>query len=405
MVRNIRHFFQRGLEFQILAIIAAPALRQKDGVGRDHQKREAGEAGMTLPQFLEARYGGGDPKNGTVFAQILASEGIFVQPDRSIGIRSSTMAEILNGVQAGTNVADQTPASRILFPAVVMASVESKLNADRSMTANAFDELIALDSSITSQRYEHPVINYSRPEAARSSGVAQLAMPTVMMTITVSDKSYRIPGTAIGIQVSDQALQATSLDLVTLAVTRQAEVERNERAQGYMLAILNGDVDNGESSMADLGKVKPSSFFDSAATGGVMTHRAWMKFLMYNGTQHTLSHIVTDFDTAMKIENRVGKPTANLDDSKTSRIDTQFTLMNPTWARNPSIFLTQDPNWPAGTIMGLDRRYALRRVRSLSLSYQAIESYVMRRATQMRIDSGEHVNRLFVDSFEVMSLA
>lgn len=369
--------------------------------------RQAAERGMSLQQFLNTEHAD-TGANGPAFNQILASEGIFVQANRDVGIRPSTMEAILNGrpnMEAGVNVKDAVPTSRILFPAVIMQAVEDKLLQNLAMTANALEDMIAIDETINGERYEHPVVNFSKPEAARSQGSSQLAPPPSMMTITTSDKAYRIPSFALGLEVSDQALKATTIDFVALSLARQAAVERNERANNYLLAIFNGDVDNGEGSLASLGLVDNSSTFDAAATGGTLTQKAWMKYLMKNGTKRTITHLVTDIDTAMKIEGRTGKPTVMQDDGTTNRFDTQFNVMNPTWAKNPKLFLVENAAWAANTIMGLDASWAIRRVRNLSADYQGIESYVLRRSQAMRFDFGEHVNRLYNDAYGCMVLA
>lgn len=361
--------------------------------------RDAFNAGLSLPHFLARTYRTDSTKYGSVFNQLLASEGIFVKANRELGIRPSTMADILNGsgMQAGgVTVKDGVPASRILFPATILQLVEDKLVVNLTMTADAFEELIAVDETSADDRYEQPVINFSKPEAARSQGISQLAEPASMLTITTSDVAKKIPTFSLGMEIADQALRASTLDIVALSLARQAAVERNERAQKYMTYVLNGDVDNGESALP---VDQCSVAFDSNCSAIVFTHKAWMKYLTKNGTKRTISHIVADLDTAMRIEGRTGKPTLLGDDSKTNRIDTQFSLMNPTWAKNPRIFLTQDAAWPANTIMGLDKQWGIRRVRNLSADYQAIEAYVMRRSQVMRFDFGEHVNRLYDDAF------
>lgn len=382
--------------------------------------QQAAEAGMSLQQFINVNYPTNAERHGTTFAQVMESEGIFLRRDRSLGIRPSTMHEILHGktkaqggseLQAASNVRDAVPASRILFPAVVMQAVEDKLVANLQMTANAFEKMVAVDESINGDRYEHPVINFARPEAARSQGVSQLAQPASMLLITASDKAYRIPRFSLGLEISDEAMKVTAIDFLALSLARQAAVERNERVTNYILAMLNGDVDSGEASLSSLGYSQAQTAFDSAAQTGELTHKAWMKYLMWNGTKRTISHIVTDIDTAMMIEGRKGKPIITNDDSLTHRFDTQFRVMNPTWAQNPELFIVDTTSgspgaaWPAKTIMGLDKNWAIRRVRNLSADYQAIEAYVMRRSTQMRFDFGEHVNRLYPEAFGVMTIA
>lgn len=375
-----------------------------------HMYRQAADVGLTLPQWLARQYPEADTKQGSVFEQLLASEGIVVKANREFGFRPSTMKEIVDGPSIGANtiVKESAPASRILFPAIALQMVEDKLQSTLTMTANAFESMIAFDETINGDRYEQPVVNFDKPSLARHQGVAQLAQPPSMLLLTVSDKAYKLPTFSLGMEISDQALRAMPLDFVAMSLARQAAVERNERAQNYVLQLLNGDVDNNDGSLASLSLSVTTTSLDSAATGGVITHKAWMKYLMLNGTKRSITHIVTDFDTAMKVETRTGKPVITNDDSQTSRIDTQFSLMNPTWAKNPQLFLADSAGisaWPASTIMGLDKSWAIRRVRSLTADFQGIESYVLRRSQAMRFDFGEHVNRMYPEAFQVMTVA
>lgn len=373
--------------------------------------QQAARSGMSFQHFINTKYPTDAKKYGSTFEQLMASEGIFVKANRDLGIRASTMDEILNGgMQAGgVVVKDGVPASRILFPAVFLLAIEDKLIANLTMTADAFEEMIAINESIPGDRYEQPKINFDKPSAGRSQAIAQLAQPASMLTITSADAAYRIPSFSLGMEISDQALKASTLDIVALALARQAAVQRNERAQNYMLGLYNGDIDNalgaGDGSLSSLGFVDTSTSFDAVSTGGVFTQKSWMKYLMKNGTKRTITHIVTDVDTAMRIEGRTGKPVIIGDNPNSPRIDTQFSLMNPTWAISPKIFLTQDVNWPAATMMGFDKSWAIRRVRNLTADYQAIEAMVMRRSQQLRFDFGEHVNRLFDDAYGCMTLA
>lgn len=374
--------------------------------------REAADAGMSLSQYINTRYPTDTARFGSTFQQIMASEGIFVSGSREYGIRPSTLDSIVNRqMDAATIIKDQIPTSRILFPAVIMQAVEDKLLASFTMTPIAFDSLVGYEETISGERYEYPVLNFDKPSAARSMGISQLAQPASMLTITVSEKAFKIPTFSLGLEVSDQALKATTIDFLALSLARQALVERKERAGQFIMAILNGDVDNNDGSIASKGYMYNASTFDAAATGGVLTQKAWMKYLMKDGTKRTITNLITTVDTALKIEGRTGKPVVTNDDSKTSRFDTQFNVMNPTWAKNPDLFLvdedagTPTAAWPANTILGLDKAWAIRRVRNLNANYQGIESYVMRRSTQMRMDFGEHVNRMYDEAFGGLVLA
>ena len=366
--------------------------------------RRAAEDGLSVEALINREHPT-SPDGPTAFQQICASEGIILSGNREYGIRSSTMDQILS---AGTNVADAVPTSRILFPAVVLSILEDRLVPDRSETVNAFDGMVAVDDTINSDRFERPILNFKRAEGARSQAIAQLSEPTTMMTITVSDKSQRIGGTSIGLEIADQALKAASLDFVTLAMVRQADVELAEKIDGYIQAFLNGDEDWGYGALAAIpGKVRNASSFDPALAGtpGQLSQVAWMRYLINNHKKRKITHIITDIDGAMAIEKRIGRPTVRGDNGTSPRIDTLEVIANAQWDDKVTIFITTDANWPAGTLLGFDNRYAIHRVTSTSLAYQAAEEYAIRRSKKFRVDVGQAVFRLYDEAWDVMVLA
>ena len=80
-------------------------------------------------------------------------------------------------------------------------------------------------------------------------------------------------------------------------------------------------------------------------------------------------------------------------------------VANPMWPTNVRVFImAPDSGWPANRIMGLDSRYGVHRVISSSATYEVIEQFVLKRSTAMRFDTGEVVERLFDDAFDVLSL-
>lgn len=370
-----------------------------------YQDAEAG--GQSLPQYLNTHFPA-DPKLGSTFDQVCAAEGIVLQNDRANGFRSSKMADLINpqrGMQGAVITKDSAPVSRILFPAVILQAIEDRLLANATMTANALESMIAIDESINGERYEQPVLNFDNPGRARSMGIAQLAKPPTILSITAKDRPGTIPTFALGMEFSDQAVQAFSLDLVSLAIARQALIERNLRSQEQMLSLLNGDVDTGNASLASIGKVTTSASLDSAATGGVLTQKAWTAFMMKNSQIRTLTHIITDINGALAVENRTGRPTVFTDDPKSRRINTQFDVINPLWPDNIKLYITIDPAWPAGTLMGFDRNFAIRRMTNVTASYEAIESFVLERKKAMRFDFGNKLDRFFDDAFDVLTLS
>ena len=392
-------------------IISADGSQHQVEVGLDDLKA-ASDAGISLSAHLGAKYKVDATKHGRALDQALASIGVSVNGIKDSGVAKTTVKEMMEGTGPGMNAAitvkEGVPQSRILLPPAILQYMEDKLVGNLTMTADAFEGMIAEDVSVNNDRYDQPVVNYDKVgETARSQVMTQLAAPAAMMTITVSDRSRRVPTYSLGLEISQQAMAVSTIDFVGLSLARQHAIERNARANDYIMALLNGDVDNGESDLATLGYSVNASALDSASTGGTITQKAWMKFLYRNSLKRKIDWVVTDMDTALKIESRTGKPVIVSDNPNSNRIDTVFDTANPTWADRVKLFIVSPDyaNWPANTVMGLDSRYAIRRVTNSSASYQAMENLIMRRSTQLRIDFGETITRLFPEAFDTLVLA
>ncbi|VTU32246.1 hypothetical protein H4CHR_02973 [Variovorax sp. PBS-H4] len=371
-----------------------------------HTYKAAAAAGQTVPQYLATQFPTDAKKHGTAFEQACEQAGIFVKGNKEYGIRPSTMLDVMDPKQeAAAIVKEGVPASRILFPAVILGVIEDKLATDLKTSVAGLERMIAVDDSINGDKFERAVLNFSNPEAARSAPVGQLALPQSMLTITASDVARKIPSWAIGMEISEQALKSTTLDLVGLAVARQAAVESNEKAYGYILSFLNGDSDYGIAALSSIsGKVVAASSLDTASSGGTLTQKAWMKWLIRNHGKRTINLVVTDLDGAFAIQNRTGRPVVVGDNGTSARINTNENVVNASWNGDVDIFLTDDVNWPTGTIMGIDTRYGVHRVKSLTAAYSAIEAFALKRSTAMRVDKGELLYRLYDEAFEVLTL-
>lgn len=370
--------------------------------------RAAADNSMSVRDFINSTYDTDANANGDVFSQLCASEGIILQPMKAHGIRAGSLDAVINGrpkLEAGAIVKTPSNQARVLLMPAIGALVEDKLLSDLEMNANAFESMIALDTTITDDWLLWPEVNYSGPEAGRSQPIGQLAKPVNMLTLTTSEKSIKVPTFALGIEWSEQATKYLNLDFVALSITRQVGVERNERANANLLAMLLGDPDVGQTALSAIaGKVKTALSLDAAATAG-LTQKSVMLWLYNNAKKRRITHIVTDIAGAMAYQDRAGRPTITQDNNNSPRINTEMTVMNPLWADTVQVFITDDPNWPAKTLMGIDARYAIQRVTSTNASYQAQEDFVLRRGGAMRFDYGTLARRLYNDAFEVLTYA
>ena len=370
--------------------------------------RKAADAGLSVPQYLATHFPTNADKYGSTFEQALEQAGVFVKGDKGTGIHSSKLEDVLGrSAASGAITIDGHPAPRILFPAAILSAIENRLQAgveDDNSTPNAFDKMVAFDESVDGDRFVRPVFDFSQAESARSMPTAQLAMPPVVLGVSASTVARTIPSWAIGVEISEQAQRAWSLDLLSLVVSKQAMKERAERAENYVLSLLNGDPDIQTAPLSAIaGKVMSAHSIDASATSG-LTQKAWLGWLSRNQTTRKISTIITDLEGAMAIENRVGRPTSNDNlNGVTQRLDTKFNVLNAMWPTQVDIYITNNPAWPAKTVVGFDKRFGIHRVKSLTASYQAVEQFVLKRSTAMRIDNGELAYRLYDDAFEVLT--
>lgn len=353
-----------------------------------------------VPAMLNARY-------PTRKDQPTASQQLYAQ--MGAGQKNLKMDYALQGrgFNAGAVTEDGSIAGRLVALPYLMDTLENKLTASDYGIQALFNRKAAAIDSINGTKFDRPFLNFSKPEGARTRAIAQLSEPASMLTLTTSDKSWKIAGSSIGMEISDEAAAATSLDIVALSMTRQAEVEALERIEGQLLGFLNGDTDLDMLALSTVtGAVKnaKTAFDTSLTVAGTLSQKAWVNWLFYGSRVRRIDTVITDLAGALAIENRSGRPNVNGDNATSKRIDTLENVVNPTWPDQVDVIISQDPNWPANTIVGFDSRYAYHIVNSTTLSYTAMEQFAIRRSTKMRVDTGSIAYRLFDDAWQVLTL-
>jgi hypothetical protein len=334
--------------------------------------------------------------------------GMVINPDHSRGVRSPRLSEITRGsarldagsIVRGTGERRHTPDGRLLFPAVVMEVMRYELEESRDDFVSQIDSLIAITDSVTSEIVDQPTINTENAGTPDSQPIGQLALPPVMVSITTDNKVFRIPTTSIGLQISEQAQSQVGLDLISLIMTKQAREERIRRTEADVKSMIEGDVDISETALP---QSQITAYDPTISSNGVMTQKAWIKFLREDYRKMTISHLLMSIDTALAVEGRLGKPTVQTDDPNSQRIDTTFSIENlslPT----PRVILMDEEFIGANTIVALDSNWAIRRVINVSASYSGIEDFILRRGTAFRVDTGVIHKKLFADAWKVVTL-
>lgn len=370
---------------------------------------QAAEAGLTLSQHLNQLYAGGTDlvKYGDVLQQAMLHSGMYTSTDSRMGLHPPSMKSMLDtGIMMGSitrgDGSDRaTVAGRMLYPEILMRAIESKLRDDYGDLLGTWSSFIAQTQTITGPKFDQPVIDVTRPEGYSSMPIAQLAEPDVMLSITTSARSNSIPTKSIGLLISDQAAQASTLDLVNLAMTAQARAERVRMVQADIAAIVSGDTDRGETAKTSF---KANTLDSSIVAAGVITHKAWVKYMHKQRRNMMTLGAICDLDTAMAIEARSGKPTRDTVFFKEAEGFNQGVSIENLTGPDPRLLIVDDGVIPANTFVGIDTRFALRRVINISASYSAVEQFVLRRATAFRVDFGELTHSLYQDAFKVMTL-
>jgi hypothetical protein len=382
----------------------------------------------TVAQVINSKFAADvDDSLGTAFQQICASNGLTLVGANPFGLKNGTVADILDGscsFQAGpANTKDRPDPwgnqSRLLFPSAVLEMVEDMFYDSRADDDVVFRDLVKTTVSIAGDTYRQPVLSYQTaggPNAgalgAKASRVTQLGEVPNILKITTSDRNFTIPAYGIGIEMSQEAMKGTTLDMFGLTVKRYVDIEHNARVYGYLSSLFLGDVDRGTSAITAV----TTTALDSAATGGVVTHKSWIKFLARNRRRRKITHVMCDLDTYLKIEGRTGRPGSNNYDPSLARLDPQITPVN-----SGMVGFGNDVKWwivddaanggpvPANTVWALDQSQAIKLIKNTEADFKATEEFVLRRASRMVWTWAEEVDRLFGETdqmaFDVLTIA
>lgn len=367
---------------------------------------------------INKKFNAADLKIGPAFDQFKASVGLIrTEKDNPFGLKASLIGDVLSG-KAGfqANVQQQTSpfgtASRAFVNIALVSEVMAEMQKDRTTDSNVFESMIAVNISVDSEHFEQPVIDMRTtggPEEAKATRVVQGAAPNKIMFFKTSDRIRRIGAWNIGMEWTEQALRNTTVDYVTRTVSHYLQVERDERVYRYLSDLFTG---NGDLVVGAVSAVTSASL-DAASTGGVLTHKAWVKFLARYRKYRRITHVVCDLDTYLKIESRTGRPGSNSYDPTLTRIDPQVQALNVGFGNDVKFFLvdaaTDGGPVPANTVWAIDASAAIGRVTNSAAAYSAVEEYAMKKTSAMRMDWAEEVIRLMGDSdlrpFDVLTIS
>lgn len=374
--------------------------------------REAMAKGISFRQLVNQKYptvaGGPD-----TFMQMCAAAGLRFKKDDVTGIPAASLMEVLEPQAAGGHFVDTSGVSpsRILFPAAILEVIEDALQGKQNLATAAFDSIVGYNQTISTNKFEQPVLSYSGaqgPQNSQFNRISQNTRPNLMLALTASDVTRKIGTSSIGMEISREALMGTSLDLVALTMARFYKLADYNEWVTQIGLLLSGDPDAAVTSFSAgtsaLSSVTAASYDSSIVAAGVLSQKAWLAYLYNKSIKMTKTHILCDFNAALAIDNRLDRPTIFHNNSM-DRMDVPFKITYPTFQDSVSIIVLPTGTIAANTLMGLDATSpAVGKVVSTFCEYSAIEDIVMRKSTELRIDRGWIAWRMWDDAFDVMTL-
>ena len=388
--------------------------------------RLASDHNMRAAAVVNARHADADPNFGSAFEQGCKYLGIFPKGDRKYGIMPTTIKHILDGtctqqlsgfqlaggatiVSPKGPIGGSTPASRLFFPELVLGFIEEELQADYGAEEAAFNQMFAMNNSITSEVWTQPVINTTAPQSQDMRPIGQSQLPTNMISITASQSSKALGAISIGLQMSEQAMRDASLNLVAIIVREQAMGQRMRNLWRDLNSVITGNVDAGESAITP----DPFTDYDSTAGANEITHAGYLKMLWDPTRIYSWNMMFGPLESYLAIENRTGRPLAYDPNTGTVNLGNEGSYgLNP---GNPTLinFATSTPRYlivpdgvvPAGQLVMLDTRYALARVTNVAANYAATEQQIMSRSSFWRWDLSEFVYRFRSEAIKVIDFS
>jgi len=367
----------------------------------EHLLHKPRELNMSMTASVNTMFADADLSIGTAMEQFRSSLGVYAKGSKDFGFSDMKMGQLEANLNVSKGSSPMGTESRAFVVNTVIDSVESKMMKDMTTDSNVFDGFISNTMTIATEVFEQPVIDYTKTEAGKAQRMAQNALPPLLISFSTSDVVRKLPVWNMGMQWSDQSLRSTTLDFVTMSVSRYLQIERDERVYNYLSEAFTGGGDLVTGAVSSV----TSTSLDSAATGGVLTHKAWLLWLARNRKYRKITHIACSVSDYLKIEGRTGRPGTVAYDPRMAGalLGGQSAMpINVSFGDDVKVFLVEDAAnggpIPAGEVWGLDARVALTRVINSGASFSALEEYAMKRSSMMRFDWSEGIFRTFGDT-------
>jgi hypothetical protein len=321
---------------------------------------EASKAGLTLGQFYCQKYPTNIALYGSPLEQMMSATGAYLSSDNRMGYRPPSIDALLNGgamlssITRPDGALNQTPSGRFFFPAIMLEVLQSALDDNHNSYIAQFNSMIALKRSITSSKYDQVIVNMDGPKNGVAQPIGQLETPSRILSFKTSETSKTLPRYAVGMEISAEAIAATTLDQVALSMKEFMGQERVDTIERDIGEFVNGSTDSGQTALSS---VTAASFDSAIVAAGTITQKAWVKFLYQYWKRRKITDvIVSGIDMALAIEGRTNRPTM-LTNAGTDERWNSIPVMGPGGIPSyVNLFILDDTSIiGANTVVGLDR--------------------------------------------------
>jgi hypothetical protein len=371
---------------------------------------EASKAGITLGQLYCQKYPTNIALYGSPLEQMMSACGAYLSSDNRMGYRPPSVRDLLEGtanlsaITRPDGALNQTPAGRFFFPAIMLEVIQSSLDENHNDYISQFNSMIAVRRSIASPKYDQVIVNMDGPKNGVAQPIGQLETPSRILSFTTSSTSRTIPQYAVGMQISAQAIAATTLDQVAISMREFMAQERVDVIERDIGEFVNGSTDSGQTALSS---ITAQSLDSAIVAAGTITHKAWVKYLYQDWKKRRITDIfVSGVDVALAIESRTNRPTKLNDSGSDERWNTIPILGPGGIPSSVNLFVLDNTSIiGANTIVGIDRKRALRKVTFVGADYQAVQEFVMSRSYSFRTDWAERTEQAgYIDAFSKMTL-
>lgn len=364
--------------------------------------KEAGRLNMNLSAYLAEKYPDADPNKGSAFGQIAASVGFNLNPK---ALHKPTMADVLEGRASAAGIVapdgeDRSIAGRLFMPEIILAMQEKNLFRNTSRLRESLMSKVAINSTVNGKTYYRPVVDSDTNKNLRYDEIGQGATPNVLVKISASERPYVIPTKSFGLEITDEALASSTLDQVGMMIGSARRSIDNNNVYNWISRMVNGDAQFGITALTPIA----ISSYDSGATLGAVTQKAWVKALLANQEYWEADTMIATEDSYIAVENRATRPTVSDDTGRDNRLNAGLNLMNVSLDTIDTIMVADEAALGgAGNFLLFDSMQSLEYAVNASAAYEAMENYVMRRTNQMRFDTAEEMFRFRDDAMALIS--